>query len=59
MAGCHRNGIAIEQFELGGHVDYYSLPNLVKTMRTSRYSLVDEILETKLLTFKDVFGKGE
>lgn len=29
-------------------VDYYSLPNLVKTMRTNRYSLIDEIMAVPL-----------
>jgi len=38
-------------------VDYYSLPNLVQTMRTNRYSLLDEVMATKLLTFKDVFDR--
>jgi hypothetical protein len=38
-----------------GKTDYYSLPNLIATMRTSRYSLVDEILATPLLTLRDVF----
>lgn len=36
-------------------VDYYSLPNLVATMRTNRYSLVDEVMSTKLLKLSDVF----
>lgn len=38
-------------------VDYYSLPNLVQTMRTNRYSLLDEVMATKLLTFKNVFER--
>lgn len=52
---CKKTNTLLEQFELGSHVDYYSLPNLVKTMRTSRYSLVEEIMDTPLLTFNDVF----
>ena len=56
---CQREDILIEKFECDG-VDYYSLPNLVKTMRTSRYALVDEIMEMPLLTFNQVFKqKGE
>jgi hypothetical protein len=35
--------------------DFYSLPNLVNTMRTQRYSLVDEIMDTKLLTLSDAY----
>lgn len=56
---CIVSGISLQTFDLGGNVDYYSLPNLVRTMRTSRYSLVDEIMETPLLTLKDVFKGGK
>lgn len=35
-------------------VDYHSIPNLVLTMRANRYSLVDEIMETSLLTLEEV-----
>jgi hypothetical protein len=51
MAAAH---IDLQVFELGGNVDYYSLPNMVNTMRTCRYSLVDEIMATKLLKLTDV-----
>lgn len=54
-----REGIDMQCFDLrGSKVDYYSLPNLVATMRTSRYSLIEEIMATKLLTLRDVF-KGQ
>ena len=43
------------EFDLTSGIDEYSLPNLIKTMRTSKYSLVDEILNTPLHTFNDVF----
>lgn len=55
----NRAGIALEKFELGRSVDYYSLPNIVKTLRANRYALYDEIMETPLLKFADVFRKGE
>lgn len=48
-------GIDLQEFDLRKGVDYYSLPNLVQTMRTNRYSLVDEIMATKLYTLDDVF----
>lgn len=48
-------GIDLQEFDLRKGVDYYSLPNLVQTMRTNRYSLVDEIMATKLYTLEDVF----
>lgn len=35
-------------------VDYHSLPNLVMTMRANRYSLLDDIMETKLVTVAEV-----
>lgn len=55
---CVNNQVLLETFELGRQVDYYSLPNIVQTLKASRYSLVEEIMETPLLTFKNVFGEG-
>lgn len=49
--------VDVQEFELGTKVDYYSIPNLVQTMRVSRYSLVEEIMETKLWTVEEVFAK--
>lgn len=36
------------------NADYYSLPNLVATMRVSRWSLADEIFEWPLLKLNQV-----
>lgn len=53
---CKASEISIETFDLTeGQVDLYSIPTLVKTMRTNRFSLRDEIMETELFTFRDVF----
>lgn len=56
-------GVDLQEFDLRvGKVDYYSLPNLVKTMRTNRYSLIDEVMGTRLLTLSEVLPalkKGE
>lgn len=52
---CKNTGIALEEFELGSRPDYYALPQLAMTMRTGRYLLVEEIMETRLLKFTDVF----
>jgi hypothetical protein len=53
---CKNNGIFIELFDMTTKkVDYYSIPNLVSSMKTSRYSLMDEIMDTPLLTFNQVF----
>ncbi len=49
---CARAGIALEEFELGREVDYYSLPNIVKTLRANRYALFEEIMATPLLTIE-------
>lgn len=62
---------AVTEFDLSnlGTIDYYSLPNLVTTMRTNRYSLIDEIMDWKLLKLssvltgldnrvEDILGKG-
>lgn len=49
-----KQGLAIEEFDLRGQVvDRYSLPNLVQTMRTNKYSLADEIMETPLLKLEE------
>jgi hypothetical protein len=45
----------LQEFNLTKKIDHYSIPNLVATMRTNRYSLIDEIMATPLLTLKDVF----
>ena len=50
-----RAGIDMQVFDIANNIDFYSLPNLVSTMRTNRYSLVDEVMSTKLLTLADVF----
>jgi hypothetical protein len=47
-------GLDMQTFDIGNTIDYYSLPNLVKTMRTNQYSLVDEIMATPLLSLSDV-----
>lgn len=56
VASMSSAGLDMQVFDLRGHeTDYYALPNLVQTMRTNRYSLVDEILEVKLLTLTDAY----
>lgn len=52
---CKGAKMQLEKFELGHDVDYYSLPNIIKTLRTSKYSLCEEIMEMPLLKFGDVF----
>lgn len=46
-------------FDIASTSDYYSLPNLVQTMRTNRYSLADEILAMPLLKLSDIFKNSE
>lgn len=52
---CRDGQILLETFDIKNQTDLYSLPNLVKTMRTSRYTLIEEIMDTPLLTLKEVF----
>ena len=47
----------IEKIVFGKDVDYNSLPNLVMSLKANRYQFVDEVMETPLLTFKDVFER--
>jgi len=51
-----RLGHTIETFPISAKTDYYSLPNLISTMRVNKYSLVQEILDTPLITMDDVFS---
>jgi hypothetical protein len=48
-------GIDMQVVDIPDSIDYYSLPALVSTMRTNRYSLIEEVMETKLLRLEDVF----
>lgn len=43
------NGLDMQVFDIRKGVDYYSLPNLVATMRTNRYSFIAEVMATPLL----------
>ncbi len=54
---CESVGIDIQVFDLRSGADYYSLPNLISTMNTKRFTLVDQILETPLLTLNEVLKK--
>jgi hypothetical protein len=38
-------------------IDMYGLPNLLKLLKTSRYTLIDEIMQSKLLTIQSVLRK--
>jgi hypothetical protein len=51
-------GLEYQQFDVDD-VDYYSLPNLISMLKTNKYKLVDEIMETDLLTLNKVFGGDE
>lgn len=53
---CKGSGVPFETYELGRNVDYYSLPNIVKSLKAGRYALLDEIMQTPLLTLSDVFA---
>jgi len=55
VAGCERAGIPVQVFELGRTPDYYALPELVRVMRSDRFSLLDEILAVPLRTLDSVF----
>lgn len=52
-----RTGIVHTSFDLRAvqhKIDGYSLPDLVRTMRVDRYSLVDEIMDTPLRSIDEV-----
>lgn len=48
----------IEKFDMKhGQIDYYSLPNIITTLRTNKYSMVDEIMGVPLLKMADALRK--
>lgn len=53
-SGMKLKGLDMQVFNMNSDTDFYSLPNIVATMRTNRYSLIDEVMDTKLLTLSDV-----
>ena len=54
--GCAQAGIDLTQYE-ASHVDEYSLPNLIRALKPGRFGLVDEVMETPLLTLNDALKK--
>lgn len=59
VVNCQRGGIDLHVFPITSEADYYSIPNMVQTMRTNRYSLIDEIMEVPLLKINDVLKLRE
>lgn len=51
---CKAADVELDVFDLRNGTDYYALPNLIATMRSNRYSLIDEILASPLLRLGDV-----
>lgn len=57
---CKRAEIDVQRFDLRHQaVDYYSLPNIVGTMRVGRYQLIEEILNTPLRTLDEVLDRTQ
>lgn len=58
---CKVMGVPLSEFDLQNAtgLDYYSVANLVQTMRTNRYGLYQEIMDTPLLTLAKVFKTEE
>jgi hypothetical protein len=55
---CYHTGIDLQIFDVDS-ADFYSLPTLIQTMRTQRYSLSDEIFATPLKTVAEVLKPRE
>jgi hypothetical protein len=54
-AAMQHAGLDLQMFDLTNQrVDQYSIPNLVQTMRTNRYSLIDEVMAAPLLRLEVV-----
>jgi hypothetical protein len=48
--------VDVQKFDLRKGIDYYALPNLLQMLRTQRYGLIDQIMNTPLLTLDEVFN---
>lgn len=48
-------GIDSQIFDIADNIDFYSVNNLVLTMREQRFGVLQEIMDTPLLTLADVF----
>lgn len=48
--------VQVQEYDIS-RMDYYSLPNLIKTLRSNRYSLAEEILATPLLRLTDALHR--
>lgn len=57
--GVSNAGIEIQTFNVAGNSDYYSIVNTVQTLRSNRYSLIDEVMSTPLLSLSDVLKSAE
>lgn len=51
--------VDLQTFDIGDTTDYYSIANLVQTMRTNRYGLIQEIMDTPLMKLDDIFPRKE
>lgn len=56
---CNMAGIELTTFDVATSVDYYSLPNMIQTMRVNHYSLLDEIMQTPMLKLNEVLSRTE
>lgn len=54
LENCNKVGADLTIRDLTGGIDFYSLPNLISSMRVRKYSLVDEIYATPLLDLDTV-----
>lgn len=57
LMATNRAGADLQIIDLEGGVGAYSLPNVVQTMRVGRYSLVDEMFNTPLLSLDAVLSQ--
>lgn len=49
--------VELTTHDIHGTADYYSLPNMIATMRVNSYSLLDEIMRTPLLKLDEVLPR--
>jgi len=54
---CATGNIPAQMFDMSKDMDYYSLPNIIPTLRSNRYTLYDEIMGIPLLTISQALER--
>lgn len=51
-------GLQLAEFDVATTTDHYAIPNMARSMTTKHYGLIDQVMNSKLITLDMVFGAG-